>query len=236
MNSLIGSETLKLHFGTLFLSTYRLPSFEEVKTIIDDAKLSYYGQPCNFYSALHKLEDILSQVEKRKDELISFSSGQFLRNFSEHLLRSGLLIVPTVKDSSCKRFFRMFLDPAFLPNSQTDVELIYEWSMYVVQFEEANETRTKAALSLVAEISEYVENIFEEALQRKKKIKDELKKKVDESVEKRGVDEVDTQMNVRDDGDDDYDVHDDLVNYRDTKFCLCYEYEVCGDCYCAFDL
>ena len=227
MNSVIGSETLKLHFGTLFLRTYRLPSFGEVKEVIDEAKSSYFGQSCYFISALQKLHKILSEVEKRKDELMSLSTGRFLRNFNDHLLRCGLLVLPSSKDGSCKRFFRMFLDPAFLPDKESDLQLIYEWIMFVVQFEEADETHTKFALKLLAELKNYVENLIEEFMKRRMRR--------EKRREKRGVDEVDRKVDL-DDDEDDVDIHDDLLNYRDIKFCHCLEYEVSEDCCCAFDL
>ena len=101
MNPIVGSESLKLHFSTLFLST----SFLEVKIIIDEAKFSYVGQSCYFYSILYKLDDVLEKIEKRKDELIHLSSGQFLRKFNDHLLQCGMLMIPSVAGDACMRFF-----------------------------------------------------------------------------------------------------------------------------------
>lgn len=213
MNNFTKIECLKLHFGLCFLSTFCLPSVQEVKLIINDAVKAFDNDLSLYHSALSKLKKIVSKTLMRKDELIYFSSGLFLRNFSDHVAHSNFALYPGAKDFG--DFLKLFLHPDYLPHRKADLKVIYEWSLFAVQFIEGNENHTRAALKLLKEIDDYI--VGDEQCESKKECieKNDVVSNTTKDVYLRAFDEVD---------------------YGDTKPCDCYEYEMSGDCYCVYDI
>ena len=241
MIRLIGIECVKQRFGSYFIKCYRLPSFEEIKQVIDDSIEKFKDHSCHYFCALYKLIAIFDRIQERKDDLIYLSNGKFFGKFEDHLHVSGFIFST---DDCCAKFFEMFMDPGFTPEMSHENDVIWEWSLYVVQFEESDEVRVKAVLELFEEVRNYIQSVVTDRMKKTNKDDDDDDDDVIEGTLKKST-TLDSQ-NEKPDGDDDYDESKfkpdsfvekiEEVNYCDTKSCTCDEYEASGDCSCIFDL
>lgn len=192
---------LKLHFGTLFLTTYHMPTLDEVKNVIGSG-VFLFARYFPFVSIGCILRSMIEKLLKRGEELIMFSKNNFLRDFNANLETYDTSIVPLDTARSPLTFFKTFFEPEFTPVNEEEIDILIEWSLFVVQFEEANENRTKEALKLLSELQDHLLTSKFAAMY------DITLDNIDKPSEE--------QMILFD---------------TNTKSCDCYEYEQSGDCH-----
>ena len=211
-------ETSKLQFGTLFLSSYRLPDVDEVKNVT-----AVLGKTVS-EKKLKALCKIFSEIEIHRNLLLFFSENDFIGDFSQCIKTFGEDNFPSNQHNSSLQFFFRYLDSNVLNYSEVECEEFVSSALTTVQFNEANVKRTLAAMKLLSQVKEHVQTLLTE-------------KKLFSCA----VDDVpcDVCVDIRDESDviaaaaatKDEGI---VVDY-DTKHCSCFTYEVCGDCSCVDD-
>ena len=148
---------LKLHLGTLFLDTYRLPNVSEVLEVTGGIVKPFSLK--HFYHSSHQFRNadsafvVLSKrIAKRFGDLIIFSANSFLRNHNDHLEEYDATVRPTNLQNSALTFFEKFFDKDFMPKNNEELKLLLEWCLFVVQFKEGSKERTVAAVNLLEKV------------------------------------------------------------------------------------
>ena len=195
-------EFLKLHFGAMFLTTYCLPTFENVQDIVGNGVL-LFSTFFPFISVGCILRRLIDKVMERSGDLIMFSKSIFLYKFSDRLKDYKESAFPHDEHSSLT-FFQKFYDRDYTPINDEELEEIVEWSLFAVQFKEANEERTKAVLEMLMKLKNH---LYDE----------KMKSAYDPSLD--NIDEPPFTFKVQ---------NEDVSTA--SKACECYEYEVSGDC------
>ena len=219
MNRLEAIEFLKLHFGTLFLTSYDLPTLEHVKTIIGSGLLKFTQyQP--FVSIGCVMQNLIAKVISRSNELLYLSDNKFLNAFSDRLNLFGESIAPTNLKHSAQTFFQKFFDYDYCPVNDEEIEMIVEWSLFAIQFEEANKERVRKALDLLIEVQDHLytakfKAMFDTVEKQNKTCN------VPKPIEKKETEVAQNTAIVK----------NEILWDSDTKSCDCYEYEISGDCY-----
>ena len=219
MNHDEGVEYLKLHFGTLFLETYRMPKFQDVINIIDNGVV-IFTKFFPYASVGDILRQLIDEVLERSDDLVTFSKNNFLLKFSDRLDTFHSATAPTNLVSSPLMFFSIFFNRFYTPFNKEQIDLIVEWALFAVQFAESNPERTQKALKLLKELrthlyaekmkamlDPHLDNIDAPSLKNKNDKKKNLSVIVSQKDEP-------------------------ILFDTDTKPCDCYEYEQSGDCFC----
>ena len=222
MNHDEGMEYLKLHFGTLFLETYRMPKLQDVVNIIDNGVV-IFTKFFPYVSVGDILRLLIDEILERSGDLVSLSSNNFLLKFSDRLDTFHKAAAPIDLVSSPLLFFSLFFNRHYTPFNKEQIDLIVEWALFSVQFVESNPQRTHKALNLLKELRSHLydekmkamldphlDNIDGPALKAKNKKKKDLKNL---SVAASQKDEP-------------------ILFDTNTKPCDCYEYEQSGDCSC----
>ena len=214
-NYVLALESLKLEFGTLFLSSYRLPDVDEVKNVIAalDKPISEKK-----FEALCK---IISEIEAQKNLLLFFSNDDFIGNFNQCMETFGEDIFPSNQQNSSLQFFFHFLNSNVLNYSEAECEDFASSALTMVQFNEGNEKRSQDAVKFLSHVKEHVKTLLNEKKLFSCAVNDEP---------------CDVCVDIRDACDDTFVAKDEgiAVDY-DTKHCSCFTYEVCGDCSCVDD-
>ena len=216
MNRFIALEFLKLYLGTLFFSNYNLPSEDEVKKVISDAAAV---QPLDlpFHTPFDLLRDLISELLIRKNDLLHLAkTNGFLGSFADRRIDNGAIVFPFSKSKSTLIFFEKFLNEEFVPSSHSDFLELIEWALYAVQFKEANEQRTLAALDLLTKVRSHLIAVIPMT---------EVRFDKGDKVNK-------VKINFESKDNINFDAYPDT----NTKHCDCYVYEVSGDCYCLDDM
>lgn len=150
---------LKMHLETIFLKTFKLFSFESVQPLITDGMAST-KRLCYTYrhSPMCMLRNLLLAIEDRADDLIRFSSNNFLGDFKE---RASLIfsdeLPDETKESGTLTFFERFLDNDCSPRTQSEHNEMIEWCLFAVQFEQGNVERMNEALKILYDVLIFIE-------------------------------------------------------------------------------
>ena len=207
-------ETAKLEFGTLFLTTYRLPDVDEVKNVIAVLAKTISEKK------VEALNKIISEIEIHKNLLLFFSENDFIGDFSQCVESFGKENFPSDQHNSPLQFFFRFLDSKILNYDEVECEDFVCSALTTVQFNEANVKRSVAAMKLLSQVKEHIQTLLTE-------------KKLFSCA----VDDVpcDVCVDIRNESDETVAKDEGIVVDYDTKHCSCYTYEVCGDCSCVDD-
>ena len=158
---------LKMYFGTIFLSTYVLPSVEDIKNWLGKDIHPYDAYP-PFDSIECVLRYLLVRVLDKSDYLLNGSQMKCNLKFRSTLKTFDEFIRPCNRDTSIRTFFKKFYKPNFTPQSDAEIDQILEWMLYVIQFDEADLTRVAEGLKLLNQIQWHLRDM--------KKNHDEAKK------------------------------------------------------------
>ena len=228
-------EFLKFYFGTLFLSTYHLPTIEQVKnTTGSGVRLFTSYKP--FVSMGCVLRLLILKILQRGDDLLYLSKNKFLDAFSDRLHLLGESIAPTNLENSCLTFFEKFFDYGHCLADDEEVETLVEWSLFVVQFKEANEERVRTVLDLLTEVREHLYNEELKALFFPELVKLRKETEISDNAQSEKKTNDSTSFVANSSKSQTKDVEetkrskDEILMDTDTKSCDCYEYEVSGDC------
>ena len=240
MNRFVAVEYLKTFLGTLFLATYDLPSYDVVKSLINEVDIRLKRtNSFRFYHPLVTLRNLINNLEERIGDLLMFSENSFLKKFSDRMLDNGAVVFPFSKAKSTLMFFQNFLNYDYCPINEAEMYELLEWSLLSVQFEEANKERTQEAMTLLKSIRDYIDDRLTQTRSSCYTLLDDFDIADDmNGVMKGSVGKDDDDMNgmmKRSVGKDEVDVGLMMENYRDTKHCDCFEYESSGDCHCTYD-
>lgn len=207
-----------MHFGTLFLSTYRMPRLEDVIRIIGNG-VSIFTMYFPYASVGCILRKLIDEVLQRSDDLIAFSKGRFLKKFNDHLNDYQKAVAPVNREGSPLSFFLVFFNRLYTPCCDDEIDLIVEWTLFTVQFEEANEKRTRQVIKFLEDLREY---LYVE------KCKAMLDPRLD-NIDKPSLMSKEASSKQEEDSSKQEEpiLYDTL-----TKPCDCLEYEKSGDCYC----
>ena len=213
-NYALAIETAKLEFGTLFLTTYRLPDVDEVKNVI-----AVIGKTIS-EKKFQALKKIISEIEVQKNLLLFFSHNDFIGDFSQCVESFGKDTFPSDQRNSSLQFFFHYFDSDVLNYGEVECEDFVSSALTTVQFNEANAKRAMAAVKFLSQVKEHVQTLLTE-------------KKLFSCA----VDDVpcDVCVDIRDESDETVAKDEGIVVDYDTKHCSCYTYEVCGDCSCVDD-
>ena len=235
---------LKMYLGTLFLDNYVMPKLEAVKIVLAAA-----ARPLNKFEPLGvagiKLRQLCKKVLKHSGDLLYFSENRKnFGRFSDQLYLYAEEVAPVDREGSALIFFEKFFNDDYTPQSEVELEFIIEWLLFVVEFDEANEERTKKALDLLNDLYEYLCE-FEPSASSSPQSNDEHDKDDDEGYG--GDDEtvccdcaaaeakrsIETNMDevTKQDKQMSLEKCAEYYHVSDTKHCDCYEYEMSGDCY-----
>ena len=247
MNRTEATECLKFLLGTLFLSSYRLPTSSHVKNIIGSGvKLFTTYKP--FVSMGCILRHLIQKVKEREQNLFYFSEGSFLGLFSDRLLLLEKSIAPTNLETSCFLFFEKFFDYHYCPRSDEHIEEMVEWCLYSVQFSESNSTRVSDALKLLEEVQNHLylsklNAMFDMNLDTLDSpnhrfdggptLNDLFPKPEAIDEETQTVENESPEVAIRDGSGM---LTKAYFEFSDTKHCDCEDYEASGDCYHVDDI
>lgn len=212
MDSKTHAKFLKYHFGTLFLTNYALPHASEARDIIDE--FSNHG--CSQQEIVDKLcdlLDLLSGILLHKNIIESFSTKNFLGQFSDRLIKDVDNVYPTDLVNAGLMFFKSFL-MGETPRENFKDRMI-EWCQMVVQFNETSPKRMELAFKFIGKVRNYIQ-------MKTLKMKSCLKSSMSSSH----FDEIDSCAANKKDLD-----HEFYLG-ENTQSCDCFEYEISGDCYC----
>ena len=149
------THSLKLFFGTLFLSNYDLPPMCVVKGVIDEAFTRYpVGSP--FGSYVLQLTILYDELQKKNDTLVELSENNHMGSFSNELYRHCYYNFPTNTVKSSLMFFEKFFGDSELKGKSCDHLILRDWCLHVVQFHEANPERTKQAMKFLNDLKRYI--------------------------------------------------------------------------------
>ena len=237
------NEMLKLYLGTLFLSSYDMPELSLVEKVIDVAFIKYpAGGP--FGSYVLRMSHLIDELTLYKDTMLELGANNtFLGPFAARL--KDYDNCPTNINSSTFKFFEYF----FNERLELSIREMRTWCLTVVQFEEANEKRTVEAFKFLSDVKEYIEQKNGELIVKMKREAVEEREKTDMKMKKC----ADFKKKFEDEWKARYrrvgcecsvEVQNVVLcesclavaNYRDTKSCDCYEYQMSGDCGCDFDV
>ena len=215
-------EFLKFHLGTLFLSNYEMPSFEQVTEIIQSGvKVFHDYKP--FVSVGCILAYLICKILSHERHLLARAKQEkrHLQSFEERLPLFGDAISPKDKVESPKQFFEKFYDTQYTPQNEDEVARITEWIICVTGFDEANEERTEEALELLKRLEKHLNENMQALISSELEKSDSTDENMEEPDEepdptKEQTDKLLLIVKVRD---------------PDTKPCTCYQYECTGDCY-----
>lgn len=215
-----------------------MPELSDVEKVIDVAFIKYpAGGP--FGSYVLRMRDLIDELTLFKDTMLQLGAhNTFLGPFAARL--KDYDNYPTNFNSSSFKFFEHF----FNERHDLNFEEMRTWCLTVVQFEEANEKRTVEAFKFLSDVNEYIEKKNGELIVKmKREAVEEREKKKTAHLQKKFEDEwkarykrvgCDCAIEVKNVVPCESCLA--VTNYRDTKSCDCYEYEMSGDCVCNFDV
>ena len=231
-------EFLKLYFGTLFLSSYKLPTLDHAIVIFGNGvKIFLRYRP--FVSMGCILRHLITKVLNRREELRYLCRNDFLNAFSDRLHLIGDCVAPKDLTASPNIFFQKFFDSDYTPQNEEEINAIVEWCMFAVQFEESSLARVNAAIELLKGIRDHLYHaklaaMFDQTMDNLDKplhrfdtlvdlkslsLEDEDMLGEEQEEEKEKLAPLSSPNEVRKD--------------YDSKPCDCDEYEASGDCYHA---
>ena len=143
---------LKLHLGTLFLSTYYLPTEKEVKARLSRYTIHPFSKFPPFESVESVLEELFQKILHNRKYLVKVSKIDHGFRFKKIMKNFDESICPTDLNKSAWIFFEKFFERDLTPTSNEEVEEIAEWILYVVKFNEADRKRVEQALVVIEEI------------------------------------------------------------------------------------
>ena len=190
---------LKMYLGTVFLSMYTLPSVQEIKHMLG-TEIHPYDEYPPFDSIECVLRYLLVKILQKSEYLLNACQQKCNLKFCDSVKTYDEFIRPCNCDTSIKTFFEKFFEPNYTPHSNAEIDQIFEWILYVIQFDEADQNRVKEGIQLLHAVQLHLYD---------------MKKNFDVSkVHAQNLAEW-TESQTRD---------------LDAKHCDCYEFEVSGNC------
>ena len=147
--------SLQLYFGTLFLTIYSLPSFEEVRDCITGWEESFYED--QYANIILVLLQLLDHVFFMKHELLHVSKSSEYGEFVNYKNTSDPEICPIDLETSCLTFFEKLSVSGIFPFNEKDIEEItYCSTNHICKFEECTPDRVQKALDLLKKVRNHV--------------------------------------------------------------------------------
>ena len=160
MNRFVAIEYLKTYFGTLFLMDYMFPSNSRINQLLFETWSDLVQtKSLQTLHALGYLQRLVKSILKHEDELLTMSNSNFLKKHKDRMMGTGV-VFPYNERRSIEMFFINFLNADFCPQNEEELHEIVQWSLLVVQFEEANTDRTRAALAFLRIVEVSIEHHF----------------------------------------------------------------------------
>jgi len=157
MNRFVAIEYLKTYFGTLFLVGYMFPTHERLTELLFQTWNKLIRKKSfQTLHALGYLQKLVKFVLQHEDDLIAMSKNNFLKKHSDRVLSSAV-VFPYNERRSVEMFFINFLNADYCPQNEDELKDIIQWSLLVVQFEEANVDRTHTALTFLKTVQSSID-------------------------------------------------------------------------------